>query len=160
MRSRVMAWRQIANYLGQNPGQRYVRIEKHCVEHPTAAGMHRSLGLPVGQCGDWRMPSPGCHGLHVREYLDHYTAHVDQVNPNCDLPGHLVKDTPAIGGGAAFGALVGLILGESAGAMLVGALLGGALGASATSADERAKVNGGRSHLGGVVTTGARQRRR
>src|SRR5262249_33627308 len=125
---------------------------------PTAAGMHTSLGLPVGQFADWRYPAPGCDALHVREYVHGYTAHLDRVNPNCDLPGHLAQDAPAIGGGGAVGAVVGLIVGESPGAMLVGALLGGALGASAAAAQERALANGGKSYLGGMVTTGGHKR--
>lgn len=158
MRSTVMTWAQIASYLGAHPEHRFLRVEKWAVEHPTASGMRQSLGLPVGQFADWRMPSPHCGGLHVREFVDHYTVHSDQVNPHCDLPGHIVQDTPAVGGGAALGALVGLVLGESAGAMLVGALVGSAFGAAAASAQERAVTNGGRSYYGGVVTTRGRNR--
>jgi hypothetical protein len=96
----------------------------------------------------------------VREYVDRYTAHLDEANPNCDLPGHIMKDAPAVGGGVALGALVGLIVGESPGAMLFGALIGAALGVSAATARERALENGGKSYLGGVVTTGGGSRNR
>jgi hypothetical protein len=83
---------------------------------------------------------PGCgNGLHVREYGDRYTAHLDLVNPNCDLASHIAADAPIVAGGVALGALIGVALGESPGAMLVGALLGGALGAAVTSASETAK---------------------
>jgi hypothetical protein len=105
--------------------------------------MTRSLGLPVGQLADWRMPHPNCHGLHVREYAGYYTAHVDQVNPRCDLPGHLAADAPLVGGAAALGALVGLALGESTQAMLVGAVIGGAVGVLAASAQETAACAAG-----------------
>lgn len=100
--------------------------------------MTRSVGLPVGQIADWRMPHPNCHGLHVREYVGYYTAHLDRVNPRCDLVGHLAGDAPLVGGGAALGALVGLAVGESAGAMLIGAIIGGALGGAAASTQEAA----------------------
>lgn len=138
MRDSILTWAQIAAHLIANPAQSCVKLEKWRVEHPQVAGLRRSLGLPLGQMGDWRMPYPNCGGLHVREFADYYTAHVDRVNPNCDLPGHMSSDAPAVGGGAALGALVGLILGESAGAMMVGALIGGALGAAATGTQEKA----------------------
>ncbi len=136
MRSSVLSWSVVAAQLSRYPAQTCMTLEKWRVEHPVAAGMVRSVGLPVGQFADWRLASPNCHGLHVREFANHYTVHVDRINPNCDLPGHVAADAPVVGGGAALGALVGLLLGESVGAMLVGAVIGGALGASAASATE------------------------
>ena len=138
MRNVISTWAQIAVHLSNQPAHSCMKIEKRRVEHPQAAGMGRSIGLPIGQFADWRMRFPNCHGLHVREFTDHYTAHIDQVNPGCDLPGHVVTDVPVVGGGAAVGALVGLILGESAGAMLVGAVIGGLVGASVAVAKETA----------------------
>jgi len=137
MHSNVMTWNEIVAHLRQQPARSCISLWKRQVEHPTAAGLRRSLGLPVAQVADWRMPGCG-HGLHVREYADRYTAHIDQVNPNCDLPGHVIADAPKVAGGAALGALLGLILGESAGAMAIGALLGGAIGAGAAAGDEAA----------------------
>lgn len=138
MRNAVITWNHVAAYLQQQPTHSSVGVMKWQVEHPQAAGLQRSLGLPVGQLADWRMPS--CrNGLHVREYVDRYTAHVDSVNPHCDLPGHLAADAPLVVGAAAIGALVGLALGESPAAMLVGALLGGAVGAAAAGATEAAR---------------------
>lgn len=136
--SHTLSWNEVARHLGKEHTRSCATIEKSRVEHPQAAGMRASVGLPVGQIGDWRMPYPNCHGLHVREFADHYTAHLDAANPNCDLPGHIALDTPAVGGGAALGALAGLILGESAGAMIVGALIGGAIGAAAEASKEQA----------------------
>ncbi len=137
MRSNVLTWNQVAAYLHTQPAHSCMNILKWQVEHPTAAGLRPSLGLPVGQMGDWRYSSG--HGLHVREYFDRYTVHVDSVNPNCDLPGHIVSDAPMIAAGVALGALIGLALGENAGAMMVGALIGGALGVAAASAAEESK---------------------
>ena len=88
------SWAGVANYLRSQPSPACLRVLKRDVQHPTVAGMTRSLGLPVGQIADWRMPHPNCHGLHVREYLSYYTAHVDKKNPRCDLPAHLAEDTP------------------------------------------------------------------
>ncbi len=137
MRS-VLTWAQVAADLRRRPLPACLRLAAWQVEHPQAAGMTPSLGLPVGQLADWRMPHPNCHGLHVREYPGYYTAHVDKINPRCDLPGHLTADVPLVGGGAALGALMGLIVGESASSMLIGAIIGGALGAAAASAAETA----------------------
>ena len=142
----LMTWKSVAVALRSGPQSTCVRVPAWQVEHPTAAGMTRSVGLPVGQVADWRMPHPNCHGLHVREYVGYYTVHVDQVNPRCDLPGHIALDAPLVGGGAALGALVGLAIGESAGAMMIGALIGGAMGAAAASAHEAASCAGAPSH--------------
>lgn len=135
-RTSTLTWRQVARHLANNGDSACLRVPKWQVEHPQAGGMKSSMGLPVGQIADWRFPKPICHGLHVREYESYYTAHIDRANPNCDPVGHMSLDAPAIGGGAALGALVGLALGESAGAMLVGALIGGALGAATSVAAE------------------------
>jgi hypothetical protein len=138
-----LSWTDVTRYLQQPGAPEVAAIAKHEIEHPLDAGMLRSLGLPLGQLADWRMPAPHCGGLHVREFVDRYTAHVDQVNPVCDLPGHMAADAPAIGGGAALGALVGLALGESAGAMLLGAVVGGLLGSAvAASAEASAQADG------------------
>ena len=140
-----LTWTDVTRYLQQPGAPKVAAIAKHQVEHPLDAGMLRSLGVPMGQFADWRMPSPHCGGLHVREFVDRYTAHVDQVNPVCDLPGHIAVDAPAIGGGVAIGALVGLALGESAGAVLLGALVGGLLGcAVAAGAEDSGTPRGAR----------------
>lgn len=138
--SNRLTWADVGRYLRQPASPSVASVAKHAVEHPCDAGMVRSLGVPLGQVADWRMPSPHCGGLHVREFVDRYTAHLDQVNPNCDLPGHVAADAPAIGGGVAVGALLGLALGESAGAMLVGALLGGLLGTAVAAGAEQAQT--------------------
>ncbi len=138
MRNTILTWAQVASHLSGQPQHTFISLQKSQVEHPHGAGMRRSLGLPVGQIADWRVAHPNCHGLHVREYVDRYTAHLDHVNPNCDLPGHIASDVPIVAGTAALGALVGLALGESPGAMFLGALIGGAIGAAAAASAEAA----------------------
>jgi hypothetical protein len=91
------------------------------------------MGLPTGQLADWRFVSPGCDGLHVREFGDFYSAHVDRVNPTCDPIGHIVSDTPQIAGGLALGALAGFAFGKSKEAALVGAMFGGLIGLAAAA---------------------------
>ena len=141
--STPLTWTDVTRYLQQPGAPKVAAIAKHEIAHPLDVGMLRSLGVPMGQFADWRMPAPHCGGLHVREFVDRYTAHVDQVNPVCDLPGHMATDAPAIGGGVALGALVGLALGESAGAMLLGALVGGLVGSAvAASAEDAALARG------------------
>jgi hypothetical protein len=132
--SNFYTWQAIAMQLATHPWGTTLRIEKYRVQHPRDAGMKPSTGLPVGQRQDWRVSYPTCGGLHVRDFGDYYSAHLDRVNPNCDPIGHVVSDTPQIAGGVALGALLGLALGKSKEAALVGALFGGLLGvASATS---------------------------
>ena len=133
----IYTWQAIAMQLIRHPWGTTLRIEKHHVEHPRDAGMKPSTGLPVGQRQDWRVTYPTCGGLHVRDFGDYYSAHLDRVNPNCDPIGHVVSDTPQIAGGVALGALVGLAFGKSKEAALVGALFGGLIGiASAASQAE------------------------
>ena len=53
--------------------------------------------------------------LHIREYGDHYTVHVDKVDPSKDPLGHLLIDAPEF--------LVGIMS-----AILAGKLVGSAIG--------------------------------
>ena len=64
----------------------------------------------------------------MRDYGAHYVAHLDRANPVCDPVGHAVHDTPQLAGGAALGALVGLLIGRSKEALLAGAAVGAVLG--------------------------------
>ena len=48
--------------------------------------------------------------LHIREYADHYTVHVDKADPRRDPIGHLVHDAPEI--------LAGLVAGAAASALV------------------------------------------
>lgn len=104
-----------------------IDIGKRSIPHPIEAGARVSVGLPVGQVTDYRFPpSHDCSGLHVQEFEDYWSIHVDKVHPACDIFAHLREDAPSgwIAGGAALGALAGLALGRSSGAILAGAALG------------------------------------
>jgi hypothetical protein len=46
--------------------------------------------------------------LHIREYDDHYTVHLDKINPKIDPLGHLLIDAPEY----LIGVLSALIVGE------------------------------------------------
>lgn len=123
-----MTWPQVVQHLKSKPAGTLFRVEKYQVQHPRDGGLHLSFGLPVGQQADYRLSYPNCGGLHVRDYGTHYVAHLDRVNPACDPVGHVIQDTPSLAGGAALGALVGLLIGRSKEALIAGAALGAVLG--------------------------------
>ena len=51
------------------------------------------------------------HGnLHIREYDDSYTAHIDDVDPRKDPLGHLVRDAPHVFIGAGCGLAAGAVV--------------------------------------------------
>lgn len=131
MNRMFQTWYDVARFLEHQPRGSVLRLEKYQVQHPADAGMAASIGLPLGQSADWRSSAPECAGLHVRDFETYYSAHLDVVNPRCDLPGHITADTPQVAGGLAFGALLGAAFGKSKEATLVGAMLGGLLGLAA-----------------------------
>ena len=72
------------------------------------------LGDPRGASRQYRYGN-----LHIREYADRYTVHVDRADPRSDPVGHLIHDAPevlaGIVGGAAAGAAA-YLWGRSSGA--------------------------------------------
>ena len=125
-------WDQIFIMLSTEPSGEVLRIEKHVSIHPQSAGARQSLGLPMGQQADFRWVAGDCRGLHVRDFGTHYEAHIDKVDPSCDLVEHLRNDAPVVyvAGFSALGALVGSIFGGRD-AVLAGAALGATVGALA-----------------------------
>lgn len=124
-------WHEVlASLKAEEPGT-ILRLPKEWLPHPEDAGARRSIGLPFGQRSDYRWRLADCSGLHVRDFGSHYEAHIDQVDPQCDLVGHALKDIPGahVAGGAAVGALAGLVLGRSKEATMVGAGVGALLAA-------------------------------
>lgn len=140
----MSTWKQVSHQLSSQPRGTILRIEKWRVQHPRDGGMRTSVGLAVGQLMDWRYVQPNCNGLHIREFATYYTAHLDTVNPNCDAAGHVTNDVPQLVGGAALGALIGLLLGGSKEAAMVGAALGALAGAASAAADEKDATPGPR----------------
>lgn len=112
-------------FLSNKPKGTEIPLSKNEVLPPQLEGGELHSGLPKGQISDYRFMSPDCTGLHVREFNSHYTAHIDQVHPDCSLVEHLRKDAPPIYKAATtgVGALVGGLIGGK-----TGALLGGGLG--------------------------------
>ena len=74
--------------------------------------------------------------LHIREYSDYYTVHVDKVDPRKDPLGHLLIDAPEF--------LVGII----------SAILAGRLVGSAISDSERAEDDNRGTRLSNGIAAG------
>lgn len=134
----IYTWHEVARHLATLTPGTVLAFDKARIQHPRDGGLTPSLGLPVGQRGDWRYSYPSCGGLHVRDFGRSYSAHLDRVNPNCNPVDHVMQDTPQISGGAALGALIGLMLGRSKESALIGAAIGAIVGMSKTAAAERA----------------------
>ncbi len=66
------------------------------VPAPETSGLFsRSIGERKGQVADWRSSIPNSkRGVHVVEFEDHYSVHVDRFDPNKDPVRHLLLDSP------------------------------------------------------------------
>ena len=63
------------------------------------------LGDPCNATNQYRYGN-----LHIREYADHYTVHVDKADPRRDPIGHLVHDAPEMLAGLAAGAVASALV--------------------------------------------------
>lgn len=121
----MRTWSEVVTALRANPYQRIV-LPKNQILHPQQAGFYPSVGLPKGQVADWRFALADCAGVHVWDCGALWKIHLDQVDPSCSVPEHLLRDAPEVvvplttAAGAAAGAIIG---GGK------GALIGGGLGA-------------------------------
>lgn len=66
------------------------------VPGPEESGLFRkSIGERKGQIADWRSTIPdSIRGIHVVEFEDHYSVHVDRFDPGKDPVRHLLVDSP------------------------------------------------------------------
>ena len=66
------------------------------IPRPEESGLfRRSVGERKGQIADWRASVNGSErGIHVVEFPDHYTIHVDRYDPGKRPVMHLVRDSP------------------------------------------------------------------
>lgn len=66
------------------------------VPKPEHSGLFtKSIGEPKGQIADWRGSIPNSRrGIHVVEFQDRYSVHVDRFDPNKDPVRHLLMDSP------------------------------------------------------------------
>lgn len=89
------SWDDVADLIDKDGGT--VEINKADLPPPREAGAARSVGLPKGQDLDWRFPPrPDGSGLHVQEFSDHYSAHIDRVHPTVSVLNHLAADAPKL----------------------------------------------------------------
>lgn len=87
-------WNQVLGQLANLPDHEIVSLPKWPIPHPLHAGAVEHVGLPRGQSADYRWKLRDCRGLHVQDFGDHWEAHIDLVDPRCDLVGHIEKDVP------------------------------------------------------------------
>ncbi|MDQ2646241.1 MAG: hypothetical protein M3020_20675 [Myxococcota bacterium] len=95
--------------------------------------------MPEGQRADYRLVLRDGAGLHVKDFGEHYEAHIDEFHPDVNMAEHWRKDAPSVfvAAGVALGAIVGRGVGTSKDSTLLGAALGGLFAAMlASSRDE------------------------
>lgn len=124
------SWEGVVDLLREHEPGTILRLPKHLLSHPEDAGATPSVGLPMGQKADFRWTLDDCTGLHVRDFGTHYEAHLDRVDPACNVVEHLRRDAPGsyVAGSTAIGAALGLLLGGSKEAAFAGAGLGALVG--------------------------------
>jgi hypothetical protein len=113
MSASQLDWADVLRELEAAPPHTEVPIPAGGIPAPWASGFRQSLGLPRGQSSDWRLELPDGSGLHVLAFANVYVAHIDTVDPGCDLAAHLATDAPwwALAGPTAVsGAVMGLAL--------------------------------------------------
>jgi hypothetical protein len=122
-------WHEVAHVLAAQPPGSVLRVPKHQVEHPSAAGLSTSIGLPLGQRADFRFQYSDSTGLHVRDFGPHYEGRLDRIHPNWEFLAQCRGEARGshVAALAALGALAGTLLGRKPEAVLAGAAIGGLL---------------------------------
>jgi hypothetical protein len=128
--NRTWLWHEVAQLLAAQPPGTVLRIQRHQVEHPGAAGLATSVAFPFGQRADFRSRDASQIGLYVRDFGPYYEAHLEGIQPSY---AHDVRPPGASHGNhiaamSALGALTGILLGRKPEAILAGAAVGGLLG--------------------------------
>lgn len=120
-----LTWQKVLDWLRAAPAGASCDVLKAAIAHPKEAGASRSIGLGLGQSADYRWTLGDCRGLHAQEFDDHYSVHLDEVAPACDLAGHLQVDAPPLFllACCGLGALAGRCFGGRS-AVVVGGALG------------------------------------
>lgn len=91
-----MTWEQVVKQLFETGWREDIKLCKACMPHPSSVPqMEKHYGSAVGQSADYRLLLSGGAGLHIREFDDHWTAHLDELDPRHDLFGHLLHDSPS-----------------------------------------------------------------
>ena len=73
-----------------------VSVDGETVPEPMETGLfYRSIGEQKGQIADYRLSLKNSEsGIHVVEFRDHYSVHVDRFDPARHPVKHLVHDSP------------------------------------------------------------------
>jgi hypothetical protein len=87
-------WRQQYSTVLWLPVHSEITVSKWGVPHPLEGGFVASIGEASGQKADYRLPLEDGREVHVRDYGDHYTLHLDQVSAVRNPLGHLLTDAP------------------------------------------------------------------
>jgi len=87
-------WRQQYSTLLWQPVHTETSVSKWGMPHPLEAGFVGSVGELAGQRFDFRLPLDDGREVHVREYGDRYTLHLDKVSAVRNPLGHLLSDAP------------------------------------------------------------------
>jgi hypothetical protein len=121
-----LRWTVVAAILRAQPAGSIAWLPPARVEHPRAAGMTLTMGLPVGQRADYRLDVGGGQELVVTEFAHGFEARLDRRPTVSDFES-VLRNTPgtSVVGLIAAGALIGLALGRSKDSALVGATIGG-----------------------------------
>src|SRR5689334_8356311 len=124
-----LTWSQVASFLAAQPTGSQVQLHIAQIEHPRDAGMHLSIGYPLGQRSEYRVDLLGGARLAVSDFGHCYLARIEQPTTATSLETSL-RETPgaSVVGMTALGALLGLLLGQSKDAALAGAAIGGIAG--------------------------------
>jgi len=89
------SWRNIIKRVLSLPPHVEFRIPKRTVPSPEAVGFKETgLGDLKGARKQYRLRLPDGRSLHLRDYDQYYTIHWDEIDPELDPLGHLVKDAP------------------------------------------------------------------
>jgi hypothetical protein len=91
----MVTWQSVLEQLQADP-EAIISTPKADIAPPLVSGAHRSIGVPVGQRGDYRWTLADCRGLHTREFGDHWETHLDAMAPECSLAGHIEQDAPGV----------------------------------------------------------------
>lgn len=86
-------WNQVFSSLERSEKGKIIPVRKD-LPHPASSGADRHFGFPRGQTADYRWKLVDCRSFHVQEFRDHWEAHIDQVDPRCDLAEHIRRDVP------------------------------------------------------------------
>lgn len=127
--SAPLTWDQVTLHLQRQPMSTITKLAPPQVQHPRDAGLHPSIGVPVGQRTDYRKNLPNGTQLCILDFGTHYEAKLEPVLRLIDIES-ILRQAPgtSAAGSIATGALLGLAIGRSKEAALIGAVIGGLVG--------------------------------